>query len=147
MQVLCAFKVLQGGMPIAELIGIVVGHLWYFLVDLYPLQSGRTLLKTPAYVHCVSLTLVLLLLNNSFLSMCVCVFCRAQHTLQVLSVAVRRSCASATRSQCTTGAWLRLGRWSTTRSKLKSNHYYIIIIRNSKNIINNIYTDDVIRSR
>ncbi len=49
--VLCAFKLLQGGMPIAELVGIVVGHLWYFITDLYPLQSGRILLKTPQFLY------------------------------------------------------------------------------------------------
>lgn len=50
-KVLCAFKVLQGGLPIEELFGIVVGHLYYFLADLYPLQSGRRLLVTPAFLH------------------------------------------------------------------------------------------------
>lgn len=45
--VLCAFKVLQGGLPIEELFGIVIGHLYYFIADLYPLQSGRRLLYTP----------------------------------------------------------------------------------------------------
>jgi len=49
--VLCGFKLLQGGMPISELIGILIGHVWYFLVDLYPLQSGRQLLKTPAFLY------------------------------------------------------------------------------------------------
>jgi hypothetical protein len=49
--VLCGFKMLQGGMPIEELTGIVVGHLWYFITDLYPLQSGRVLLKTPQFLY------------------------------------------------------------------------------------------------
>jgi derlin-1 len=49
--VLCGFKLLQGGSPLIELIGIVVGHLWYFVTDLYPLQSGRQILKTPAILY------------------------------------------------------------------------------------------------
>jgi hypothetical protein len=46
-QVLCAFKVLQGGLPIEELFGIVVGHIYFFVADLYPLQSGNRLIRTP----------------------------------------------------------------------------------------------------
>jgi hypothetical protein len=49
--VMCGFKMLQGGSPVIELIGIVVGHLWYFVTDLYPLQSGRQILKTPAILY------------------------------------------------------------------------------------------------
>jgi len=45
--VLVAFNFLMGGMPIAEIVGIVVGHVYYFLEDIYPLTSGRRLLKTP----------------------------------------------------------------------------------------------------
>ncbi|KAJ8476681.1 hypothetical protein OPV22_020408 [Ensete ventricosum] len=40
------------GSPIMpSLLGIVAGHLYYFLTVLHPLASGRNLLKTPAWVH------------------------------------------------------------------------------------------------
>jgi len=45
--VLVAFNFLLGGIPIPEIVGIVVGHIYYFLEDIYPLTSGRRLLKTP----------------------------------------------------------------------------------------------------
>lgn len=48
---MCGFKMLQGGSPIIDLIGIVVGHVWYFVTDLYPLQSGRQILKTPEILY------------------------------------------------------------------------------------------------
>lgn len=48
---LCAFRLLMGGFPIGELIGIVVAHLYFFLVDLYPLSGGKQLLSTPRFLR------------------------------------------------------------------------------------------------
>jgi Derlin-2/3 len=46
-----ALTVIQGGDPIPDLLGIFVGHLWWYLTDLYPRQSGRHLLATPRWVQ------------------------------------------------------------------------------------------------
>ena len=43
--------VVMGGSPYSDLMGIFVGHVYYFLSVLYPLNSGRNLLKTPGFVH------------------------------------------------------------------------------------------------
>jgi Derlin-2/3 len=44
--------VLQGGSPFPELLGILVGHLYYFLTDVYPVQSGsgRVLIRSPQWL-------------------------------------------------------------------------------------------------
>eukprot|EP01130_Rhizamoeba_saxonica_P007919 TRINITY_DN3201_c0_g1_i3.p1 TRINITY_DN3201_c0_g1~~TRINITY_DN3201_c0_g1_i3.p1 ORF type:complete len:213 (+),score=18.90 TRINITY_DN3201_c0_g1_i3:15-653(+) len=34
-----------------DLMGIFAGHLYYFLMDVYPVTSGRRLLKTPAFMY------------------------------------------------------------------------------------------------
>jgi hypothetical protein len=44
-------KCCRAARRLIELIGIVIGHLWYFIADLYPLQSGRQILKTPAILY------------------------------------------------------------------------------------------------
>mmetsp|Transcript_32911 Transcript_32911/g.84977 ORF Transcript_32911/g.84977 Transcript_32911/m.84977 type:complete len:203 (-) Transcript_32911:25-633(-) len=46
--VFCAFSYFFGGSVIVDVIGIVVGHIYYFLCDVYPLMSGRTLIRTPS---------------------------------------------------------------------------------------------------
>ena len=45
--VLMGFGLLLGHSPTHDLLGIVVGHLYYFLEDVYPAQTGRRLLRTP----------------------------------------------------------------------------------------------------
>jgi len=52
--VILGFGVLLGQSPIYDLLGVVVGHLYYFLEDVYPEVSGRKLLKTPAFMYVVS---------------------------------------------------------------------------------------------
>ncbi|CAM9897029.1 unnamed protein product [Heterosigma akashiwo] len=47
---LLAFQVLVGASPMAPLMGIVAGHLYYFLVEVIPDQYDRELLKTPLFV-------------------------------------------------------------------------------------------------
>jgi len=48
--VLIAFRVLLGGLPLSEIFGVLVGHLYFFLVDIYPFQGGRRLLVTPQFL-------------------------------------------------------------------------------------------------
>eukprot|EP00270_Netrium_digitus_P021319 TRINITY_DN905_c0_g1_i1.p1 TRINITY_DN905_c0_g1~~TRINITY_DN905_c0_g1_i1.p1 ORF type:complete len:276 (-),score=71.06 TRINITY_DN905_c0_g1_i1:19-846(-) len=40
-----------GGDVIEDLLGIAVGHLYYFLTVIYPATSGRVLLQTPFWLH------------------------------------------------------------------------------------------------
>eukprot|EP01130_Rhizamoeba_saxonica_P019252 TRINITY_DN9900_c0_g1_i1.p1 TRINITY_DN9900_c0_g1~~TRINITY_DN9900_c0_g1_i1.p1 ORF type:complete len:233 (-),score=23.82 TRINITY_DN9900_c0_g1_i1:59-757(-) len=48
--VLIGFRILMGGMPIAEIVGAFVGHLYFFLIDHYPAQTGRRYLNTPQFL-------------------------------------------------------------------------------------------------
>eukprot|EP01102_Stenamoeba_stenopodia_P019967 TRINITY_DN7647_c0_g1_i1.p1 TRINITY_DN7647_c0_g1~~TRINITY_DN7647_c0_g1_i1.p1 ORF type:complete len:248 (-),score=38.54 TRINITY_DN7647_c0_g1_i1:153-896(-) len=46
---LVAFHILlSGSIPIIEIVGILVGHIYYFLADLYP--PGRRLIQTPTFI-------------------------------------------------------------------------------------------------
>eukprot|EP00899_Mesostigma_viride_P002384 jgi/Mesvir1/12146/Mv00398-RA.1 len=45
--VLVALTALMGGSPIKDLVGIAVGHLYYFLVHLHPQAGGYNYLATP----------------------------------------------------------------------------------------------------
>lgn len=38
---------LSGNIPTADIIGIIVGHLYYFLADVYPSIYKKRILKTP----------------------------------------------------------------------------------------------------
>jgi len=46
---LMAFTVLMGGSPLGDFYGILVGHLYYFLVELHPRAGGSTYVKTPQF--------------------------------------------------------------------------------------------------
>jgi len=46
--VLLLFSVMLGSSPVVDLLGMGVGHTYYFLEDVYPQMSGRRLLKTPS---------------------------------------------------------------------------------------------------
>lgn len=50
--VLIAFRFLIGSLPLQELFGVVIGHIYYFLQDVYPTAKGEALptLKTPAFM-------------------------------------------------------------------------------------------------
>jgi Derlin-2/3 len=48
--VILGFGILLGQSPIYDLIGLAVGHIYYFLEDVYPGVSGRRLLKTPSII-------------------------------------------------------------------------------------------------
>eukprot|EP00164_Ancoracysta_twista_P001070 GFYU01001397.1.p1 GENE.GFYU01001397.1~~GFYU01001397.1.p1 ORF type:complete len:261 (-),score=36.40 GFYU01001397.1:221-1003(-) len=45
--VLLIFSLLLGNSPVVDLIGMTVGHIYYYLEDVYPIMSGRRLLPTP----------------------------------------------------------------------------------------------------
>lgn len=50
--VLVAFTTLTGGNPLFELLGIAVGHVYFFLNDMYPrINNGRVLLRTPQFLY------------------------------------------------------------------------------------------------
>jgi hypothetical protein len=47
-----ALDVIFGNSPVPGLLGILVGHTYYFLTAVYPRQSGGTeLLRTPKFVY------------------------------------------------------------------------------------------------
>eukprot|EP01135_Chromosphaera_perkinsii_P002756 Nk52_evm124s226 gene=Nk52_evmTU124s226 len=48
--VLLAFALLMGNAPVVDIIGIAVGHVYYFLEDVYPEMTGRRLLEAPAII-------------------------------------------------------------------------------------------------
>jgi hypothetical protein len=48
--VLIGFRLLVGESPIDEIIGVIIGHAYFFLSDVYPLQSGRRYLNTPQFL-------------------------------------------------------------------------------------------------
>lgn len=47
------FSILLGSSGLVDLLGILVGHVYYFLEDIYPqmIPSRTRLLKTPAIVY------------------------------------------------------------------------------------------------
>ncbi|KJE96492.1 hypothetical protein CAOG_06812 [Capsaspora owczarzaki ATCC 30864] len=48
--VLAAFSLLTGNFPFDELVGIFVGHAYFYLATIYPQRSGRQLLFTPGFL-------------------------------------------------------------------------------------------------
>ncbi|KAI4347044.1 hypothetical protein L6164_007893 [Bauhinia variegata] len=46
-----ALDVIFGSSPIPDFLGIVAGHLYYFLTVLHPLSGGKNIIKTPVWVH------------------------------------------------------------------------------------------------
>ncbi|XP_028058680.1 derlin-1 isoform X4 [Camellia sinensis] len=46
-----ALDVIFGSKLLPDLLGIVAGHLYYFLTVLHPLAGGKNILKTPMWVH------------------------------------------------------------------------------------------------
>jgi len=45
--VILGFGMLLGHSPTSDILGIVIGHIYYFFEDVYPETSGRRLLRTP----------------------------------------------------------------------------------------------------
>ena len=54
-----AMDVIFGSKLTPDLLGIIAGHLYYFLTVLYPLSSGKNILKTPMWVYPFALSLSL----------------------------------------------------------------------------------------
>ena len=48
---LLAFNMLLGGFPFMELVGCLVGHLYHFLLDIYPQTHGVRLLRCPQFLY------------------------------------------------------------------------------------------------
>jgi hypothetical protein len=48
--VLIGFRLLVGETPIDEIIGVIIGHIYLFLADLYPMQSGHQIISTPQFL-------------------------------------------------------------------------------------------------
>ncbi|KAL9259857.1 Derlin-2.2-like protein [Drosera capensis] len=48
--VLLGFSVLVGASPWVDLLGMIAGHAYYFLEDVYPRMTGRRPLKTPSFI-------------------------------------------------------------------------------------------------
>ena len=48
--VLLIFSVMLGSSPLVDLLGMVVGHIYFFFEDVYPVVSGRRLLRTPGVI-------------------------------------------------------------------------------------------------
>jgi len=50
--VLMGFTMLMGGSPWLDLLGVVAGHVYYFLDEVYPTQlGGPRFIKTPQFIH------------------------------------------------------------------------------------------------
>jgi hypothetical protein len=61
-----ALDVIFGSPIIPDLLGIIAGHLYYFLTVLHPLAGGKNILKTPMWVYPFCLLL------HKVLSICCC---------------------------------------------------------------------------
>ncbi len=48
---LLALDVVQGGSPKSGIVGILAGHVYYFLTDVYPRANGRQFIKTPQWLY------------------------------------------------------------------------------------------------
>ncbi|KNC85730.1 hypothetical protein SARC_02104 [Sphaeroforma arctica JP610] len=51
--VLLGFSLMLGHSPVIDLMGMGVGHVYYYLEDFYPALSGRRLLKTPQVIKMI----------------------------------------------------------------------------------------------
>lgn len=47
---LMALDVVQGGGIITDIVGILAGHLYFFLTEVYPLRSRRQIITTPQWM-------------------------------------------------------------------------------------------------
>ncbi len=57
--VLLAFSLLLGNSVIVDLMGIIVGHIYYFLEDIFPReQGGFRILKTPRFLYVLKLEIM-----------------------------------------------------------------------------------------
>ncbi|KAI5070536.1 hypothetical protein GOP47_0014879 [Adiantum capillus-veneris] len=56
--VMLLLNVIFGSPLVTDLMGIIVGHVYYFLTVLHPRNRGRNFLKTPLWVHKLTLRLL-----------------------------------------------------------------------------------------
>lgn len=49
--VLLLFSFVLGSSPVMDLLGILAGHVYYYLADVYPVMAGVVLLKTPRFLQ------------------------------------------------------------------------------------------------
>ncbi len=49
--VMALFHFLLGSSPVTDLLGIVVGHLFHFIMDIVPSVYGVSLMKTPQFLY------------------------------------------------------------------------------------------------
>ncbi|AQK61556.1 derlin2 [Zea mays] len=49
-EVLLGFSILVGSSTWVDLLGMIAGHVYYFLEDVYPRMTGRRPLKTPSFI-------------------------------------------------------------------------------------------------
>lgn len=49
--VLMGFNILMGGYPLLELVGVLAGHVYYFLMYVYPETNGRRLIECPDILY------------------------------------------------------------------------------------------------
>ena len=71
--VLFAFSLLLGNSVIVDLMGIIVGHIYYFLEDIFPHQHGGfKLLKTPRFLYVIIVSVI---------ESCFYFFCSIRHWL------------------------------------------------------------------
>lgn len=49
--VLMVLGILLGGNPVLDILGIVIGHIFHFLTDVFPRQYGSVILKTPQFMY------------------------------------------------------------------------------------------------
>lgn len=68
-----ALDVVFGNSPVPGLLGILVGHTYYFLTAVYPRQSGGTeLLRTPKFVYPLFNTRTICSSCNAAFAVCRC---------------------------------------------------------------------------
>lgn len=48
--VLLLFSFILGSSPSMDMLGVLAGHVYYFMADVYPVMGGLQLLKTPAFL-------------------------------------------------------------------------------------------------
>ena len=59
--VLLGFSLLLGNSVSVDLLGMAVGHIYYFLEDVFPNQpGGKRLLQTPLFLRVISIAVLLL---------------------------------------------------------------------------------------
>ena len=114
---LLGFSVLFGHSPRMDLIGIFVGHVYYFFEDIYPAMadlhrwSVRRPLKTPSIMCVLVLSVLCLLLSG-------CSFCMPEYVHQSMVVFVLCNCHVGSDFFFNTDTIFRATRGSTLRSTI-----------------------------